>query len=152
MVMVVRAKKVVMIKVFIVNEVQRAAVASMLVAGDLRRLLVSGEDKEDWKVSLYITFSYIPIPAEASIPIQRLNLCQVIDYSGERRLSGVSFQQLNKTIRSPLQLSSPDATQQSLLMIPAGETNIIIRSAAVRAVCVGSIFVQRHQSVSLTPV
>ena len=105
-----------MVKVFMVYEVRRTAVASMLVAGDLRRLLVSGEDMEDWKVSLYITFSYIPTPAEAFIPIQCLNLCQVIGHFQERRLSGVSFRQLNKTIRSLLQLSSPDATQQTLLM------------------------------------
>lgn len=71
MVIVVRAKRVAMVKVFMVYEVRRTAVASMLVAGDLRSLLVSGEDMEDWKVSLYITFSYIPTLAEAFIPIQR---------------------------------------------------------------------------------
>jgi hypothetical protein len=47
MVMVVRAKRVAIVKVFMVYEVRRTAVASMVVAGDLRRLLVSGEDMED---------------------------------------------------------------------------------------------------------
>jgi hypothetical protein len=116
MVMVVRAKRVVIVKVFMVYEVRRTVVASMLVAGDLRRLSVSGKEVEDWKVSLYLTFSYILTPAEAFIHIQRLSLCRVIGYFQERRLSGVSFRQLDKTIHSPLQLCLSDTSQQSLLM------------------------------------
>jgi hypothetical protein len=46
-VMVVRAKRVITLKVFMAYEVRRTAIAWLLVAGDLTRLLASGENMED---------------------------------------------------------------------------------------------------------
>jgi hypothetical protein len=88
-VIVVRAKRVVIVKVFIVYQVRKTAVA--LLAANLRRSVVFIEDTEDQKVSLYIPFLHIPNSVKAFIPIQRPNLCQVIGHSEESRLSGVSF-------------------------------------------------------------